>query len=107
MLCVGAAGGSRIITATEQVALFALLLGDSPIQAIQRGRIHHQGVPEVLYVEEGLDDTLRAALAARGHHLEETSHSAIVQAIRIVRDGEQRRLLAASDPRKHGRPAGR
>ncbi len=107
VLCVGAAGGSRIITATEQVALFTLLFGDTPAEALERRRIHHQGVPEVLYVEQGLDDALRGMLAARGHHVEEIEHSAVVQAIRIVREGETRRLLAASDPRKEGRPAGR
>ena len=108
ILCAGAAGGSRIITATEQVALFMVLFGDTPAQAMARRRVHHQGSPETLRYEEGMDEALLAGLRARGHDLEELDHSAIVQAIRIVygEDGA-RRIFAASDPRKGGRPAGR
>ncbi|MFK7988124.1 MAG: gamma-glutamyltransferase [Sandaracinaceae bacterium] len=107
VLCVGAAGGSRIITASQQVALFSLLFGDSPDQALERRRIHHQGIPQTLRYEEGMDETMVANLAARGHGMESVGHSAVVQVIRILQDGERRRILAASDPRKGGRPAGR
>lgn len=107
VLCLGAAGGSRIITATQQVALFSVLLGDTPSEALARRRVHHQGVPAELFVEEDLDPALRVQLEARGHVLREIGHSANVQMIRIDRDGERRVLRAASDPRKGGRPAGR
>ena len=107
ILCIGAAGGSRIITATEQVALFVLLFGDTPAQAMERRRVHHQGVPASLSVEQGLDEAIVAELRARGHAITDTEHSAVVQAIRIRHDGGRRRLYAASDPRKGGRPAGR
>lgn len=108
VLCLGAAGGSRIITATEQVALFSLLFGDTPAQALARRRIHHQGVPHTLRYEAGMSEARVEGLRARGHELEEVEHSATVQLIRIVRgeDGAVR-LLAASDPRKGGLPAGR
>ncbi len=106
ILCAGAAGGSRIITATEQVALFSLLFGDSPGEALARRRVHHQGTPDVLRYEEGFDESMRASLQARGHRTEVVSHSAVVQVIRIVRENGRVRLIAASDPRKHGRPAG-
>lgn len=107
LLCVGGAGGSRIITAVEQVALFSVLFGDTPAEALARRRVHHQGVPATLFVEEGFDASARAALEARGHAVEEIEHSAVVQLIRIVREDGRVRLLAASDPRKGGRPAGR
>lgn len=107
VLCLGGAGGSRIITATQQVALFSILFGDRPGQALARARVHHQGNPEQLFVEAALDPAMRAELAARGHALREIDHSAVVQVIRIVRDGDTRRIFAASDPRKSGRPAGR
>lgn len=107
VLCLGAAGGSRIITATQQVALFSVLLGDTPSEALARRRVHHQGVPAELFVEEDLDPALRVQLEARGHVLREIGHSANVQMIRIDRDGERQVLRAASDPRKGGRPAGR
>lgn len=107
ILCLGAAGGSRIITAVEQVALFSILFGDTPSEALARRRVHHQGVPAELFVEEGLDPALRAQLEARGHVLREIGHSANVQMIRIERDGDRIVLRAATDPRKGGRPAGR
>jgi gamma-glutamyltranspeptidase/glutathione hydrolase len=108
ILCVGGAGGSRIITATQQVALFSLLFGDSPGQALARPRVHHQGSPAELFVEARLEPGMRAALAARGHALREIDHSAVVQVIRIDRQDGQVRLRAASDWRKPGaRPAGR
>ena len=108
ILCVGGAGGSRIITATQQVALFSVLFGDTPGEALARRRVHHQGIPRTLRYEEGMDEAMTRALAARGHALEVVDHSAVVQVIRVIRgdDGEVR-ILAASDPRKGGLPAGR
>jgi len=107
ILCAGAAGGSRIITATEQVLLFSVLFGDTPGEALARRRVHHQGIPRTTRYEEGMDEAMLEGLRRRGHALEELSHSANVQIIRLVRgdDGEVR-LIAASDPRREGRPAG-
>ncbi|MGE0784893.1 MAG: gamma-glutamyltransferase [Sandaracinaceae bacterium] len=107
--CAGGAGGSRIITAVEQVLLFQVLFGDSPGEALARRRIHHQGIPRELRVEEGMDEAMQMALRARGHRVEALDHSAVVQTIRIVwsEDGSHiERVLAASDPRKGGIPAG-
>jgi gamma-glutamyltranspeptidase/glutathione hydrolase len=106
VLCVGGAGGSRIITAVEQVALFSLLFGDSPGEALARRRVHHQGTPDVVSAEEGLDEAMRASLVARGHRVNTIEHSAVVQVLRIEREGGRARIIAASDPRKHGAPAG-
>lgn len=106
-LCVGASGGSRIVTATQQVAMNVLLHDMNAGDAVAAPRVHHQGVPEALRVETvaPLDATLQDALRARGHVIESIHNVANVQAIQIERSGE-RRLHAASDPRKGGRPAG-
>lgn len=108
ILCVGASGGSRIITATEQVALFQLLLGDDAGAAIRRPRIHHQGAPATLSHERALDPRIVSSLAVRGHALEAIEASANVQTIRIRRDetGAITALEAASDLRKDGEPRG-
>ncbi|MDQ3036309.1 MAG: gamma-glutamyltransferase family protein, partial [Myxococcota bacterium] len=108
VLCIGASGGSRIITATEQVALFALVMSEPIAEAIARRRVHHQGRPGTTLYERGMDATLRVGLWGRGHDLTEVSALANVQAIRIVRaeDGT-RSLEAGSDPRKDGEPRGR
>jgi gamma-glutamyltranspeptidase/glutathione hydrolase len=106
-LCVGASGGSRIVTATQQVAMNLLLHGMSAADAVAAPRIHHQGAPGTLRVEKvaPLDPSLQDALRARGHDIEPIDNIAHVQVIQIKRTPE-RRLHAASDPRKGGRPAG-
>ena len=103
-LCIGAAGGSRIITATEQVAYDVLVRGIDPVEAIDAPRIHHQGAPDHIRTENDhpLDAHTIAQLAARGHAFEEGQYGAVVQLIRLTNDG----LIAVSDPRKHGAPAG-
>jgi gamma-glutamyltranspeptidase/glutathione hydrolase len=107
VLCVGAAGGSRIVTATQQVAMNILLFGMDADQAVDAPRIHHQGFPEKLRVETmvPLDEAIQNDLRARGHVIEPIRNIANVQAIQIVTVPE-RRLHAASDPRKGGSPAG-
>lgn len=107
VLCVGASGGSRIVTATQQVAMNVLIHGMSAGDAVAAPRIHHQGVPETLRVEvvAPLDGALQDALRAMGHQIEPMYNIANVQAIEIQQSGH-RMLRAASDPRKGGRPAG-
>ena len=107
VLCVGASGGSRIVTATQQVAMNVLLRGMNAGEAVAAPRIHHQGVPDVLRVETiaPLDPELQDQLQARGHTIDTIHNVANTQAIQIVRS-PARRLHAASDPRKGGRPAG-
>jgi gamma-glutamyltranspeptidase/glutathione hydrolase len=108
VLCAGASGGSRIVTATQQVAMNVLLHGMSAADAVAAPRIHHQGVPESLRIETvaPLDPALTDALRARGHVIEPIFNVANVQTIHVDR-ASGRRLFAASDPRKGGRPAGR
>jgi gamma-glutamyltranspeptidase/glutathione hydrolase len=110
IFCVGGSGGSRIVTAVEQVLIFALLLDESAGDAVARGRVHHQGAPATLSTEIRLPADLVLALAARGHEMSApVEGSANVQAIRIRRapDGTITSLEAASDPRKDGEPRGR
>jgi gamma-glutamyltranspeptidase/glutathione hydrolase len=106
-LCVGASGGSRIVTATQQVAMNVLLHGMNASEAVAAPRIHHQGTPDALRVETvaPLDSALQDALRTRGHRIESIRNVANVQAIQIEHS-PARRLHAASDPRKGGRPAG-
>lgn len=105
-LCIGASGGSRIPTATTQVAFAILVRGIDPVAAIALPRVHHQAVPDVLRTETRIPAPapLLTALAARGHTLGTLERVADVQLIAILPDG---RRIAASDPRKGGRPSGR
>jgi gamma-glutamyltranspeptidase / glutathione hydrolase len=107
VLCVGGSGGSRIVTATLQVAWHTVVRGYDPLDAIEAPRVHHQGMPDALSTETEYPqlEGVLAQLAARGHNLTTTDSSAVVQMIRIRHDGEPR-LVAASDPRKGGEPRG-
>ncbi len=107
VLCVGASGGSRIVTAVQQVAMNVLLHGMPAADAVAAPRIHHQGNPKSLRVEKiaPLDEDLQQALRSRGHDIEPIYNVANVQAIEIDEE-PVRSLRAASDPRKGGRPAG-
>ncbi|MBC7171229.1 MAG: gamma-glutamyltransferase, partial [Polyangiaceae bacterium] len=50
-LCIGASGGSRIPSAVEQVALGIVRDRLPAAFAIERARVHHQGMPELLHSE--------------------------------------------------------
>jgi len=105
VMCVGASGGSRIITAVTQMIWHVLARGLDPAAAIREPRVHHQGVPDVLKTEEirPPTPTVRDALAARGHALEESRSVAVSQLLVRRADGA---IDAACDPAKGGAPAG-
>ena len=68
VLALGSPGGGRIISAVTQVVLNRLQFGDDLALAIARPRIHHQWLPDALYVEEdGFTSAQLDALRARGH----------------------------------------
>lgn len=109
VMCLGGSGGSRIVTAVEQVLVFRLFVDGTMGAAVERPRVHHQGAPDTLSTEIGLPDALALALAARGHRLSApVEGSANVQGIAIERDaqGAVIALDAASDPRKDAEPRG-
>lgn len=108
VLCVGASGGSRIVTAVEQVALNVVQLGMDVGAAVSAPRVHHQADPNVFNSETfaPLPATAIAALLARGHQHQAIRNIAIVQAIQIEYTPTGRSLHAASDARKGGVPAG-
>ena len=67
-LVIGSPGGSRIPTSVAQ-AIFAYLDYGADIEkAIDLGRIHHQHLPDSIYVEPfALEPVTRRALERRGH----------------------------------------
>jgi len=105
VLCVGGSGGSRIVTAVEQVALYVLHDGMHPAQAVTAPRLHHQAEPEQVDARD-LPPDVTAELVARGHTVKATQWAAHVQAVRIGPPGAEH-LAAASDPQKGGLPAGK
>lgn len=101
-LVVGASGGPRIITATLQVLWRMSEWNETPWGAVAAPRLHHQWLPRRLGVEPGFDAEFSRALQDWGHPVQTRDDGAVVQAAARTPAG----LRGASDPRKHGRPAG-
>lgn len=97
---LGGRGGSRIPTHLLQVLLNLLVDGDRLQTALDRPRLHHQWLPDVLEAEaDALSPETRAELARRGHKIEEAKSTCKVHAVHRLADG---RVEAASDPRASG-----
>jgi gamma-glutamyltranspeptidase/glutathione hydrolase len=81
-LVIGAAGGSRIITAVFQEMSNVLDFGMSVPDAVRAPRVHQQDAPDmILYEPHGLPEDVRHALEAMGHVTQEVEHLADAPAI--------------------------
>ncbi|KAI1271494.1 gamma-glutamyltranspeptidase [Xylaria sp. FL0933] len=95
---VGAAGGSRIISATTQVAWHVLEHNLTMGEAIGAPRVHDQLMPNTMVLEAGFDKAMAASMAAKGHNLTWVDLAASsVQGVLLGLDG---RFEAASESRQ-------
>ena len=101
VLAIGGSGGSFIISSTLQVMSNIVDFGMDPEEAVSAPRMHHQWVPELLFVDLGVPLDTVQALSGRGHEVREREFGSAVQVV-AVDDGV---FSGASDPRKGGRPA--
>jgi len=101
VLVVGASGGPYIISSTLQVLSNVLDFGMDPEEAVAVPRVHHQWVPEVLVIDEGIPADVQRNLESRGHTVQRRDFYSCVQL--AVTDGET--CSGAADPRKGGRAA--
>ncbi|MBZ9819481.1 gamma-glutamyltransferase [Mesorhizobium sp. CA4] len=70
-MVVGSPGGSRIITITLEAIVNVIDHGMDIQQAIDAPRIHHQWLPDTVYVEPfGLSPDTEKLLAGMGYHLD-------------------------------------
>jgi len=70
-------------------------------EAVDAPRIHHQWLPDVLFVEKGgLQEDTRVALEHRGYTIREVDSMCNAQAIMIDPNGRTR--FGGSDPRGEG-----
>lgn len=99
---LGTPGGPTIVSATAQVLLYLLDFGWNPRDAVNAPRIHHQWLPDVLYLERGFPADVTRALESRGHVLEYKASLTDMNAI-VRRDGW---LEGAADCRREGYAAG-
>ena len=96
---IGAAGGSRIITAVFQELSNMVDFGMDVSDAVRAPRFHQQDSPDVLFLEQhGFPDDLRHALEAMGHATKDVDHLADAPAI-----GRATGLwVGAAEPRRDG-----
>ncbi|OMP02511.1 Gamma-glutamyltranspeptidase [Corchorus olitorius] len=114
---VGASGGANIIAATTQVFLNHFARGMDPLSSVMAPRVYHQLIPNVVVYENWTTVTgdhfevpadIRTDLAKKGHVLRGLAGGTISQLIVNKLGGLKGKgvLVAVSDPRKGGFPAG-
>ncbi|XP_054821803.1 glutathione hydrolase 1-like isoform X2 [Prosopis cineraria] len=117
---LGASGGGMIIAGTAEVLLNHFVRGLDPFHSVISPRVYHQLIPNVVNYENWttvsgdhieLSGDIRAALKKRGHVLQDLPGGTICQFIvqdteRYKKDDDIGKLVAVSDPRKGGFPAG-
>ncbi|HEY5647356.1 MAG TPA: gamma-glutamyltransferase [Pseudomonadales bacterium] len=86
-MVTGTPGGRTIINTVLQTILNVIDHRANAQTAVDLGRIHHQWLPDTLYVERLAfsPDTLRL-LRARGHRVEQVDEQGVAEVI-VVRDG--------------------
>ncbi len=106
-IVAGSPGGDTIPNTVSQVLINLIDLGLSVDEAVTRGRVHHQLLPDVVRIESarGLPDATKTALKQLGHTLE-PSAMALGDAKIIVRDKATGDAWGFSDEREGGLAAG-
>ena len=99
-LATGSPGGSRIITMVLQVLVNVIDHGLNIAEATAAARVHHQWLPDKLFLERGLSPDTVALLRQRGHNIVISRAAGSVQSVmRLPKGGG---FLGASDPRSLG-----
>jgi len=102
-LVLGSPGGSRIPTAVYQVLSDMIDQGMELASAVAAPRLHHQALPDVLYLEsDGFVQSSIDSLAAMGHKVSVWSYKTEVNAIARTAAG----WVGVADPRRGGGAAG-
>ncbi|KAJ5826042.1 hypothetical protein N7474_003180 [Penicillium riverlandense] len=97
-LITGAAGGSRIITATVQNIIHVVDQGLTAAEALAKPRLHDQLVPNQVTFEYAYDNSTVAFMESRGHNVTWVAPGqSTAQAIRVLPNGT---FDAAGEPRQ-------
>ena len=100
---VGAPGGPRIITAVYNVISNLIDRRMSLARAIEAPRVHHQALPDTIYLERGgFSDAVLDSLRAMGHGVHAWGYHALVMGIQRLPAG----WVGVSDPRTAGGAVG-
>ena len=103
LLVAGSRGGPRIITSTSEVIINVLDYGMTLAEAMSAPRLHHQALPDTLYIERGgVTPAVADSLRAMGYNVGWSRGIGLVNAVMRVRGGYE----GMSDPRSSGQPIG-
>lgn len=95
MMAIGAAGGPMIITQVTQALIHYLGFDASLYTALANPRIHQQWKPDKVFFDKNLPISQQAALAARGHTLQQLRFEGSTNA--VSKNGQG--FHAVSEPR--------
>lgn len=101
-MVVGAPGGSRITTGVTEVIFDVVDFGMNVQDAVDLPRFHHQWKPDILYLQNGFNPKVQAALSDMGYSIQPIESVARVEAI-VVRNGK---LEGGTESRMHGKVSG-
>ena len=99
LIVTGSPGGSRIITSVLQVVVNVIDRNMDVAAAVSAPRIHHQWSPDRVLVEQGLPDSVIAALEGRGHKIDRRPYGGTSANTILV---TPRGFVGAADPRTRG-----
>ncbi|WP_368668890.1 gamma-glutamyltransferase [Corallococcus sp. CA053C] len=101
MLAVGSPGGSTIPTTVIQAISNVVDQGMDVTRAVGAGRLHHQYLPDELWVDKwGLEPATLSALEARGHKIRRMDGWGDAEA--VYSDPRTHLRYSSSDPRNEG-----
>ncbi|BFZ00010.1 hypothetical protein BsWGS_03048 [Bradybaena similaris] len=101
-LVTGAAGGSKITTATALNIIDVLWLGLTLPASVDRPRLHHQLIPVEIQMEDDFPQVIRKGLEAKGHKTGSMQGISVVQSALVLPNS----ILGVADFRKGGVPSG-
>lgn len=89
-MVVGTPGGSTIITSVTQTILNVYEFGMSMQQAVDASRFHHQWLPDAVFMEKNMEQSLIDDLNKKGYNARYGRFPVIgkVDAIRVLPDGK-------------------
>ncbi|MGX9461465.1 gamma-glutamyltransferase [Shewanella sp. A14] len=100
-IVTGSPGGSRIINITLQMIMNVIDHHLNIAEATAAARMHHQWLPDFIWVEHTLNRDTISILEAKGHKIKIQNSIGSTQSIMMTEQG----LYGASDPRRAGSAA--
>jgi gamma-glutamyltranspeptidase/glutathione hydrolase len=96
VLATGSPGGSLIITTVLQLLVNVIDYRMNIAEATNAPRVHHQWLPDILRIEDGISPDTQRLLETMGHRLKLGDPMGAAQSVMRIDDV----LYGASDPRR-------